>query len=97
MSPSLNPSISVSGCQREQRNALRELKVWADQMDRDCAEAQTDAGDLSQQYQVHRYISNRKESQSQTNNIDITNPSMNRVTKQIDNVAIYFIASNTGL
>ncbi|KAK3516845.1 hypothetical protein QTP70_024902 [Hemibagrus guttatus] len=41
--------------EREQRSVLRELKVWADQMDRDCAEAQTDAGDPSQQYQVFKH------------------------------------------
>ncbi|GAA6085199.1 nesprin-1 isoform X2, partial [Tachysurus ichikawai] len=39
----------------EQRSVLRELKVWADQMDRDCAEAQTDTGDLSQRYQVFKH------------------------------------------
>ncbi|TSR99416.1 Nesprin-1 [Bagarius yarrelli] len=41
--------------ERKQRSVLRELKVWADQMDRNCAEAQTDAGGLSQQYQVFKH------------------------------------------
>uniref|UniRef100_A0A8B9L7P1 Spectrin repeat containing, nuclear envelope 1a n=1 Tax=Astyanax mexicanus TaxID=7994 RepID=A0A8B9L7P1_ASTMX len=43
-------SLSVSLSQREQRKVLRELKVWADQLEKDCAQAQMDKGDPGHQY-----------------------------------------------
>ncbi|RXN24277.1 nesprin-1-like protein [Labeo rohita] len=38
--------------EREQRKTLRELKAWADQLERDCAQAQRDGGSLALQYQL---------------------------------------------
>lgn len=38
--------------QREQRKTLRELKAWADQLERDCAQAQRDGGSFGVKYQV---------------------------------------------
>uniref|UniRef100_A0AAR2ILP8 Spectrin repeat containing, nuclear envelope 1b n=1 Tax=Pygocentrus nattereri TaxID=42514 RepID=A0AAR2ILP8_PYGNA len=40
-----------SFCHREQRKILQELKAWADQLERDCAQAQIETGDCGQQYQ----------------------------------------------
>ncbi|TRY57105.1 hypothetical protein DNTS_023981, partial [Danionella cerebrum] len=39
---------------REQRKSLRELKAWADQMDRDCAQALKVRGSLAVQYQTFK-------------------------------------------
>uniref|UniRef100_A0A8C1T930 Spectrin repeat containing, nuclear envelope 1a n=1 Tax=Cyprinus carpio TaxID=7962 RepID=A0A8C1T930_CYPCA len=40
--------------EREQRKTLRELKAWADQLERDCAQAQRDGGSLAVQYQTFK-------------------------------------------
>uniref|UniRef100_A0AAR2JHF7 Spectrin repeat containing, nuclear envelope 1b n=1 Tax=Pygocentrus nattereri TaxID=42514 RepID=A0AAR2JHF7_PYGNA len=43
--------LSLSQELREQRKILQELKAWADQLERDCAQAQIETGDCGQQYQ----------------------------------------------
>uniref|UniRef100_A0A8C2DGG1 Spectrin repeat containing, nuclear envelope 1a n=1 Tax=Cyprinus carpio TaxID=7962 RepID=A0A8C2DGG1_CYPCA len=40
--------------EREQRKTLRELKAWADQLERNCAQAQRDGGSLAVQYQTFK-------------------------------------------
>ncbi|XDV42139.1 hypothetical protein PO909_010865, partial [Leuciscus waleckii] len=40
--------------EREQRKTLRELKAWADQLERDCAQAQRDGGSFGVKYQTFK-------------------------------------------
>uniref|UniRef100_A0A3B3H3T0 Calponin-homology (CH) domain-containing protein n=1 Tax=Oryzias latipes TaxID=8090 RepID=A0A3B3H3T0_ORYLA len=48
----------VTSCQncREQRKALRELKMWLDQLERDALQTQETGGSLAQQYQLFKSL-----------------------------------------
>uniref|UniRef100_A0A8C1T5H7 Spectrin repeat containing, nuclear envelope 1a n=1 Tax=Cyprinus carpio TaxID=7962 RepID=A0A8C1T5H7_CYPCA len=49
-----HPDRQETEIRREQRKTLRELKAWADQLERDCAQAQRDGGSLAVQYQTFK-------------------------------------------
>uniref|UniRef100_A0AAY5F230 Calponin-homology (CH) domain-containing protein n=1 Tax=Electrophorus electricus TaxID=8005 RepID=A0AAY5F230_ELEEL len=55
-SPSLSRTYTsaTSHLFQEQRKTLRELKVWVEQLERDCAQAQREKGDLGQLYQCFK-------------------------------------------